>query len=196
MRRKFEKRNVSQKIKNMLKQTRKGAHAEYLANYMLSLLGFTAPVPRQEDYGVDFFCSLNIDDNNRTLVGDAYAIQIKSTVTSLTYGKDSTNNWRRDQIDFLFNLKVPFFLGIVDLDSETLSIYSLSTHRFIKKAHPNCSLITFEFNPSSGETEIHGIANSTQVSNVKKDKGDHKNYKIRQLYPFTPKSNTLVKFSM
>lgn len=167
----------------MLKHTRKGAHAEYLANYMLSLLGFTAPVPRQEDYGVDFFCSLNIDDNNRTLVGDAYAIQIKSTTDSLIYGKDSKNNWRRDQIDFLFNVKVPFFLGVVDLESETLSIYSLSTHRFIKKVHPNCSLITFEFDPSPGETKIHGITASSQVSNLLKDYGDHKNYKINLQHP-------------
>ncbi len=42
----------------MLKYTRKGAHAEYLANYLLSLLGFTAPVPRQEDYGVAAICAL------------------------------------------------------------------------------------------------------------------------------------------
>ena len=46
----------------MLRNTIKGSHTEYLANYYLSILGFSTPVPRQEDYGkVDLFAStLNI----------------------------------------------------------------------------------------------------------------------------------------
>ncbi len=167
----------------MLKKTRKGAYAEYLANYMLSNLGFTAPVPRQEDYGIDLFCSLNQDTLNRTLFGDSYAIQIKSAFKPVVYGR-TKKKWDQSQIRFLFELKLPFFLGIVDLPSDSLSIYPLSTFRFIKKQFPNCSLITFQMNSNpGGVTTIHDIHNVRTINTLEDDKGDHKNYIIDLQHP-------------
>lgn len=38
---------------------------EYLAQYFLSVIGVSAPVIRQEDIGVDFFCSLAKEENKK-----------------------------------------------------------------------------------------------------------------------------------
>ena len=162
---------------------RKGSYAEYLAIYLLSNLGFTTPVPRQEDYGVDLFCSLNQKTDNRTVVGDSYAVQIKSSFNSVSYGK-SGKKADRSQIDFLFNLKIPFFLGVVDLSTDSLNIYPLSTFRFVKKTHPNCSLITFKMDPNpGGETTIHDITEVKSNLKLEKDKGDNNNYIIDLQHP-------------
>lgn len=37
---------------------REGDRSEYLAQYLLSGLGLVTPVPRQEDIGFDFVCSI------------------------------------------------------------------------------------------------------------------------------------------
>lgn len=168
----------------MLKKTRKGAYAEYLANYMLSVLGFTAPVPRQEDYGIDLFCSLNRDEETRTLAGESYAVQIKSSFKSIVFGKAQSGKWDRSQIDFLFNLKLPFFLCIVDLKTDTLNVYSFSAFRFVKKKYPNCSLITFKIYPNPGGMSIiHDIEDILDVKDLEGDLGDHKNYIINLGHP-------------
>lgn len=187
----------------MLNHTRKGAHAEYLANYLLSVIGFTAQVPRQEDYGIDFFCSLNKNDKSRTTVGDAFAVQIKSAFTPLVYGKDSQNNWRKEHIEFLFGMKIPFFLGIIDLENDSLSLYNLSVFRFVKKQCPNCSLITFKMRKSEGITTINGIENTKPISGkIKGNKGDGLNYIIELQHPIIRITSndlkneaTLVKYS-
>jgi hypothetical protein len=41
-----------------LLSVKKGDRAEYLAQYILSSIAVTVPVPRQEDFGSDFHCSM------------------------------------------------------------------------------------------------------------------------------------------
>lgn len=48
---------------------------EYLAQYFLSAFGVSAPVLRQEDIGVDFFCSLAKVENKRMTFHSPYMVQ-------------------------------------------------------------------------------------------------------------------------
>ena len=48
---------------------------EYLAQYFLSALGVSAPVIRQEDIGVDFFCSLAREENKKLTFHSPYMVQ-------------------------------------------------------------------------------------------------------------------------
>lgn len=168
----------------MLKDTRKGAYAEYLSTYILSYLGFATPVPRQEDYGIDFFCSLNYNAGDSTIVGDSYAVQIKSSFKPVVYGKFKKGKWDQKQIKFLFELQVPFYFGIVDLNNDTLNLYTTSAFRFIKKEFPNCSTITFTFyEEPGGENIVHYIDQIKPIKKLKENQGDHNNYFINLRHP-------------
>jgi hypothetical protein len=96
-----------------------GNRAEYLAIPALSKLGFTIPVPRQEDhFGVDFIVHLAIEVNSSVIpTGRSFAIQIKSNEQPLSYETP-------EKRQCLCNMTIPFFLGIVSRKSLKLKIYS------------------------------------------------------------------------
>jgi hypothetical protein len=96
-----------------------GNRSEYLAIPALSKLGFTIPVPRQEDhFGVDFIVHLaDMIDNTFTPTGKSFGIQIKSDKEPLTFDKQA-------DINCLYGSSLPFFLGVVSRESLNLTIYS------------------------------------------------------------------------
>lgn len=96
-----------------------GNRSEYLAIPALSKLGFTIPVPRQEDrFGVDFIVHLAYM-KGRTVVpsGRSFGIQIKSTMAPIVFDK-------QEDRESLFNSNMPFFIGVVNRESLSLTIYS------------------------------------------------------------------------
>jgi len=96
-----------------------GNRSEYLAIPALSKLGFTIPVPHQEDhFGVDFIVHLaKMVDNIITPTGKSFGIQIKSSNSPLIFEK-------QDDRDCLYGSSLPFFLGIVSRNNLTLTIYN------------------------------------------------------------------------
>lgn len=96
-----------------------GNRSEYLAIPALSKLGFTIPIPRQEDqFGVDFIVHLAYM-KERTVVpsGRSFGIQIKSRMDPIVFHK-------QEDRDSLFNSNMPFFIGVVNRESLSLTIYS------------------------------------------------------------------------
>lgn len=122
-----------------------GNRSEYLAIPALSKLGFTIPVPRQEDrFGVDFIVHLAYM-KERTVVpsGRSFGIQIKSTKDPIVFDK-------QEDRDSLFTSNMPFFIGVVDRKSLSLTIYStLARLRLFWMKGPN-----FSFNLVFKETNI------------------------------------------
>src|SRR5207245_1516245 len=57
---------------------RQGDRSEYLAQYILSAFAISVPVPRQEDVGSDFHCSLLKREDNNLRPYLPFNIQIKS----------------------------------------------------------------------------------------------------------------------
>lgn len=96
-----------------------GNRSEYMAIPALSRLGFTIPVPRQENhFGVDFIVHLakNVD-NVVVPTGKAFGIQIKSDKETLAFDTP-------DRRDCVYNSSLPFFLGVVSRRDLTLTVYN------------------------------------------------------------------------
>ena len=100
--------------------TRRGWQNEHLAAFILSRLAFVAhPAKIGDDVGTDFFCTffeeVHQEGNDYLVPKNSVAIQIKSSGTSI----DATK-----QIQYLIRLELPFFVGILDQEHSTLTIYS------------------------------------------------------------------------
>jgi len=96
-----------------------GNRSEYYAIPALSKLGFTIPIPRQEDqFGVDFIVHLAyMKDKTVVPSGRSFGIQIKSTMDHIVFDK-------QEDRDSLFHSNMPFFIGVVNRESLSLTIYS------------------------------------------------------------------------
>lgn len=107
---------------------RQGARSEYLAHYILSALGISVYVPRTEDIGVDFYCSLAKRNGNRMTFYAPFIVQVKSSSEKEIFygGPDSKQQWKKDEIDWLFSQELPLLIGIVDKKGLILKLYSTS----------------------------------------------------------------------
>lgn len=100
---------------------RSGWENERLASYLLSRFSFVAqPNAVSEDLGSDFFCTLfeivpleSGHDALRPL--SSFAIQIKSSADEIEMD---------NKIDYLWNLELPFFIGVVSQSPPAVDIYS------------------------------------------------------------------------
>ena len=116
---------------------RQGDRAEYLAQYILSALAITVPVPRQEDVGIDLHCSLlrREGDNLRPTV--PFNIQVKSAGADILNngvrfgGVTQGGNWRRHEIEQLCQTDTPFLIGLVNLEQQSLDVFSTITRYFV-----------------------------------------------------------------
>ena len=74
---------------------RQGDRSEYLALYILSSLGISVYVPRTEDIGADFYCSLAKRDGNRVTFQLPFIVQVKSSsMRKLSFGgPDENDRW-------------------------------------------------------------------------------------------------------
>ena len=119
-----------------------GSRSEILADYLFSSWGTVSPVRRQDDYGVDLYCTLTERDGARARVQDYYAVQVKSDFTPWQF-KDS------DSIDWLVEHPVPLFLACVDKPGGVLSIYHLMPRFAVWAASQKLELLTLT--PEIGE---------------------------------------------
>ena len=109
---------------------RPGDRAEYMAIYILSSFAQVVPVPRQEDYGLDFFCALTREENHSLFVEDVFGVQAKKHTKGkkieIVYGgKDKKNIWKKHEIKWLlFGPYFPLLIALVDIDNNILSLYS------------------------------------------------------------------------
>ncbi len=99
---------------------RLGWENEHLATFLLSQISFVAhPITVADDIGSDFFCTIferRVKNGLESLFPkNSFAIQVKSNLQKIP----ATN-----KIDYLFNLELPFFVGVVNRSHLRLSIYS------------------------------------------------------------------------
>ena len=116
---------------------RQGDRAEYLAQYILSALAITVPVPRQEDVGSDFHCSLLRRNGKNLYAALPFNIQIKSAGKKIKKdgirfgGITKKGQWKRHQIEELCQTDTPFLVGLVDLKKQSLDLFSTITRYFV-----------------------------------------------------------------
>ena len=101
---------------------------EYLAQYFLSALGVSAPVIRQEDIGVDFFCSLAREENKKLTFHSPYMVQQGAAdAKEFIYGGyTDKGKWRGEGVEWLFSQELPLFACITDREKARFRLYSTS----------------------------------------------------------------------
>ena len=120
-----------------LRSFRHGDRAEYLAQYILSALAITVPVPRQEDVGTDFHCSLLRGEGANLRPTIPFNIQIKSAGNEILKdgirfgGVTQAGKWRQHEIKQLCQTDTPFLIGLVNLEKQSLDLFSTITRYFV-----------------------------------------------------------------
>lgn len=112
---------------------RTGNRLEYLAHYILSKFGTAVPVLRQEDVGVDFYCSLGKDEPVGITLADSYAVQLKSGDDPCLElgGKTRGGTWRDYELKWFLNLEFPLLFGVPYEKEKRLNLYATSLVRWI-----------------------------------------------------------------
>lgn len=116
---------------------------EYLAQCFLSALGVSAPVLRQEDIGIDFYCALSEEKNKRLTFDSPFTVQCGSEAgKEFVYGGfTDKGRWRREARDWLFAQQVPFFACTVDVQTTLFRLYQTSAKWMVRNecGHTNPS---------------------------------------------------------
>jgi len=110
-----------------------------MAQYILSALAVTTPVPRQEDVtGTDLHCSLVRRHGNNLRPTVPFNIQIKKRSEDLIKkgirfgGTTDGGNWCSHEIEQLCQMDTPFLIGLVDLEKQSLDLFSTITRYFVR----------------------------------------------------------------
>jgi len=87
--------------------------------HLLTGIAFTTPVPRQEDIGIDFLCSLITGYGGEHLLtaGPAFSVQAKSSTDPVEYAKPHEIEWIRIQEN-------PLLLCVADRQAGAMDVYS------------------------------------------------------------------------
>ncbi len=157
---------------------REGDRSEYLANYLLSGLGLVTAVPRQEDTGFDFYCQLADQEVGHLTFGFPFIIQIKSEgIKCITFGALNSKDWKAEDIEWLFRLEIPLFIGIISKKKMQLDIYNTSVLNFIFFKNPNASIL--ELKPRFNDSPEDVLPPTRElILNWERNKGDGYRYKV------------------
>jgi hypothetical protein len=100
-----------------LRSYRLGDRSEQLVEFLLSAFAFTTPVPRQEDIGFDFLCSLISTEGQLLKAGQFFTVQAKSAPDPLIFEKDHEVAWITGQEN-------PLLLCVADRGALAMDVYS------------------------------------------------------------------------
>ena len=96
---------------------RLGDRAEHLVEHLLSAFAFTAPSPRQQDIGYDFFCSLISTEGQLLKAGTFFTVQAKSSGKPLIYRK-------KHEVEWITSQENPLLICVADRRRLSMDIYS------------------------------------------------------------------------
>jgi hypothetical protein len=70
-----------------------GSRSEILADYLFSRWGLVTPVRRQDDYGVDLYCTLTERVGQSEWVKEYFTVQVKSTDDPWRFDDPQSVRW-------------------------------------------------------------------------------------------------------
>lgn len=168
---------------------REGNISEYLAQFILSCLGTCVPVPRQEDIGADFHCTVARRNGLVLTFGSPYIVQIKSESDvkedKIYYGwhppkkEGERGVWKKAELEWLFSQENPLLIGIVDRDQLRLSLYSTSAlwMAYYKQRLP-CQIVLVPNQPSTADAHVPE-PKPTPVQDCPANTGDNQCWEVK-----------------
>ena len=138
-------------LKDMLKNTKKGASNEKTADGIFDKIGFSTKVLREEDYGIDYLCSVGREYGDSIYPTKTFVTQLKSNFRPIEYdlSKNGKNDW-------LIENNLPLFFCVYEDSSGSLYFYSSSMlNDFIIRDYENVEKIKFIFrHPSDNKCRL------------------------------------------
>lgn len=105
---------------------RVGDRGEYLSQFLLSHVASVVPVPRQEDYGVDFVGTLLTEQGKCLRSGRVFFVQVKTTSDKTwSFVEGHHKAW-------LFSLPLPLLLVFPELSDLSIAVYSTARLWWLK----------------------------------------------------------------
>ncbi len=95
---------------------KEGSRSELLADYLFSQLGAVTPVRRQDDIGVDLYCTLSDRIGPLNVVRDYFVVQVKSGLDPWLFKDELSVKW-------LVEYPNPLFLACVDKKKGSVAVY-------------------------------------------------------------------------
>ena len=126
---KAKKKKEPPHIGSLAANIHEGGRSEYLAHYAFSSFGSAHLVPRQEDHGLDLFCTLTEKDGHRLWPIANYCVQIKSTADAWEFPSENSVNW-------FVHYPLPIFFCVVDKKELKLSVFHTSPRFFAWTSGP------------------------------------------------------------
>jgi hypothetical protein len=159
---------------------RKGNRSEYLALYILSALGIVVKVPREEDIGADFYCSLTKIEGNRMSFYAPFLVQVKSeSEKEVIYGgPDKKGRWKKEEIEWLFSQELPLLIGLVDKEKLTLGLYSTSNMWSARYLGGNTGQVVLQPNIPDKQGEAVPMPKPYEMEEWTTDIGDRKKWEV------------------
>jgi hypothetical protein len=155
-----------------------GAQYESTVNALLTPFASLVSVPRNEDFGIDFYCHTREPTGTHTeTVTHLAALQVKGGDAGLTYGGlDANGDWRKHELAWLMSLSVPLYLVRVQHDRRAVEIFSLGPvwHRFVAQSVYPFELICVT-RPLSTDTDWQ-LAAPTHSPGP--ERGDHRRWTL------------------
>jgi hypothetical protein len=98
---------------------RLGDRSELLVEHLLAGVAFTTRVPRHEDIGIDFMCSLITGSHEAGLLkaGPFFSVQAKSSGQELLYEKPHELEW-------IMHQENPLLICVADREASAMDVYS------------------------------------------------------------------------
>jgi len=103
------------------------AQNEADAQSLIGRLAAPVKIPREHDFGIDFFCQLYAEAGATSVtVDEVFTLQVKGLHETLRFGGIRDGSWRDYEIAWLKTLATPLFLARLQPTGPTLDIYSLA----------------------------------------------------------------------
>ena len=98
---------------------RLGDRSELLVEHLLAGIAFTTRVPRQEDIGIDFMCSLITGSHGAGLLkaGPFFSVQAKSSAEAVVYEK-------AHELEWIMHQENPLLICVADRAASAMDVYS------------------------------------------------------------------------
>lgn len=130
-----------------LNSVRKGDKAEYITQGIFSALGYSIQILRQEDYGIDFVCTLTERDSLVSYPTKSFTVQLKTNQKNIVYPTT-----KPQKIKWLLESNLPFFICYFDSAENEIFFYSTALlYRYIITSPKDATKISFQQETGKGQ---------------------------------------------